>query len=124
MNTTTKPTKDDGPVLGFCTWLLRGRSLPGTVAFLAEAGYRSVAFLQDVMGVRGSEREEAAAAIRELGFSIIVQQVGLTSKRVQECPKELVHLSSACYGAQAAVSTSFGALPAVPNRKSGDCARC
>ena len=53
-----------------------------------------------------------------------MRQISLASKRGQECPKELVHLSSACYGAQAAVSTSFGALPAVPNRKSGDCARC
>ena len=66
----TNTTERGEPTLGFCTWLLRGLRLPDAIAFLAEAGYRSVAFLQDVMGVRGSEREEAAAAIRELGFSI------------------------------------------------------
>ena len=70
MNETTTTTTNSEPRLGFCSWLLRGRSLPDAIAFLAESGYRSVAFLQDVMGVRGSEREEAAAAIRELGFSI------------------------------------------------------
>ena len=56
--------------MGFCTWLLRGKRLPDTIAFLAEEGYRSVAFLQDVMGIQGSEREEAAAAIREFGLSV------------------------------------------------------
>lgn len=68
---TLKPeTGNLTPALGFCSWLLRGRSLPDTIAFLANEGYRSVAFLQDVMGVGGSEREDAAAAIRELGFSV------------------------------------------------------
>lgn len=56
--------------LGYCGWLLKGESLPDIVQFLSDNDYNSISWLQDIVDADESERKEAAAAIRELNFSL------------------------------------------------------
>ena len=56
--------------LGYCGWLLTGKRLPDTIQFLADNGYNSISWLQDIVDADEIERKEAAAAIKELDFSL------------------------------------------------------
>lgn len=54
--------------LGYCGWLLAGKSLPDVIDFLEKEGFCSVSWLQNIMTADPIERQEAAAAIREKNF--------------------------------------------------------
>lgn len=56
--------------LGYCGWLLTGKRLPDTIQFLSDNGYNSISWLQDIVDADEIERKEAAAAIKELNFSL------------------------------------------------------
>lgn len=56
--------------LGYCGWLLAGKRLPDMIQFLAKEGFNSVSWLQSIMNYDESERKEAAAAIKELDFTL------------------------------------------------------
>lgn len=55
---------------GYCGWLLAGKRLPDMIQFLANEGFNSVSWLQSIMNYEESERKEAAAAIKELNFTL------------------------------------------------------
>lgn len=56
--------------LGYCGWLLKGKPLPDIIQFLADNDYSSISWLQDIVDADEIERKEAAAAIKELNFSL------------------------------------------------------
>lgn len=56
--------------LGYCGWLLKGKSLPDIIQFLSNNNFTSISWLQDIVDADEIERKEAAAAIKELNFSL------------------------------------------------------
>lgn len=60
----------DGFRLGFCGWLLHGATLPERIEFLAQEGFNSISWLQNVLEADPGERREAAALLKEKNFSL------------------------------------------------------
>ena len=56
--------------LGYCLWLLSGKTLPERIDFLYGLGFRSVAKLQSTGSEKSAEAREAAQVIRERGMTM------------------------------------------------------
>lgn len=58
--------------LGYCSWLLGGKSLPETFKFLNDEGCTCVSILQNIMEFDKGEKAEAAAFLKEKGMTLCV----------------------------------------------------